>query len=132
MSLELLSTRGHNYPYMASIPYREAVSSLLWLANGTRPDIAYAVDQVARYMENPGPQHWEAVLRILWYLKGSQDKGIVFTWDVTGKDTSGYFSYPKADANIFVDADHAGHKDDRRSVTGYVFMLSGGPISWQS
>ena len=118
--------------YMASIPYREAVGSLLWLGNGTRPDIAYAVNQVARYMDNPGPQHWEAILRIIQYLKGSLDKGIVFTSNVTAKDTSGYFSYPKADANIFVDADHAGHKDDRRSVTGYVFMLAGGPISWQS
>ena len=140
MGLELIWTHGHNYPspcaqdklYMASIPYHEAVGSLLWLANGTRPDIAYAVNQVARYMDNPGPQHWEAVLRIFQYLKGSQDKGIVFTGNVSEKDTSGYFSYPKADANIFVDADHAGHKDDRRSVTGYVFMLADGPISWQS
>ena len=132
LSKSMCSTTEGEKLYMASIPYREAVGSLLWLANGTRPNIAYAVNQVARYMDNPGPQHWEAVLRIIQYLKGSQDKGIVFTGDVTGKDTSGYFSYPKADANIFVDADHAGHKDDRRSVTGYVFMLSGGPISWQS
>ena len=74
--------------YMASIPYREAVGSLLWLGDGTRPDIAYAVNQVARYMDNPGPQHWEAILRIIQYLKGSLDKGIVFTSNVTVRDTS--------------------------------------------
>ena len=132
LSKTMCSTTEGEKLYMASIPYREAVGSLLWLANGTRPDIAFAVNQVARYMDNPGPQHWEAIVRIIQYLKGSIDKGIVFTGNVSEKDTSGYFSYPKADANIFVDADHAGHKDDRRSVTGYVFMLADGPISWQS
>ena len=83
-------------------------------------------------MDNPGELHWEAVLRITRYLKGTQTKAIVFDGSVTNQDTQGYFSYPKTEATIFVDADHAGHKDDRRSVTGYVFMLAGGPISWQS
>ena len=45
---------------------------------------------------------------------------------------SGENSYPKADARVFVDADHAANKDDRRSVTGYAFLLAGGPVSWQS
>ena len=118
--------------YMKTIPYREAVGSLLWLSNGTRPDVAFAVNQVARYMENPGVKHWNAVLRILMYLKGTQHFNIVFDVSLQSRDTSDFFSYPKPDANIFVDADHAGNKDDRRSVTGYVFMLAGAPISWQS
>ena len=118
--------------YMQTVRYREAVGSLLWLANGTRPDIAFAVNQVARYMEDPGVKHWDAVLRIMQYLKGTQNVGIVFDGSVTPKGTSGYFSYPKADAEVFVDADHGTNKDDRRSVTGYVFMLAGAPISWQS
>jgi hypothetical protein len=117
---------------MSTKPYRELVGSLLWLANGTRPDIAYAVSKVARYVENPGPKHWEAVIRILRYLKGSVNLGIVYDGNTTSKDTQGYFSYPKANAQVFVDADHASDKDDRRSVTGYVFMLASGPVSWQS
>ena len=48
--------------------YREAVGSLLWIANGTRPDVAFAVSQVAKYMSNPGMEHWDAVKRILRYL----------------------------------------------------------------
>ena len=117
---------------MQSVRYREAVGSLLWLANGTRPDIAFAVNQVARYMEDPGVKHWDAVLRIMQYLRGTQNVGIVFDGSVTPKGTCGYFSYPKANAEVFVDADHGTNKDDRRSVTGYVFMLAGAPISWQS
>ena len=53
---------------MESIPYREAVGSLLWLANGTRPDIAYAVGQCARFLSNPGKAHWDAVKHIIRYL----------------------------------------------------------------
>ena len=66
------------------------------------------------------------------YLKGTQHLNIVFDGSMQSRDTSGFFSYPKPDANIFVDVDHAGNKDDRRSVIGYVFMLGGAPISWQS
>ena len=133
LSKSMCPTTDEEKMAMNSIPYREAVGSLLWLANGTRPDIAYAVNQVARYMDNPGILHWNAVLRIIYYLKGTLSKGIEFRGNNSLEaETQGYFSYPKAEATIFVDADHAGHKDDRRSVTGYVFMLAEGPISWQS
>jgi hypothetical protein len=118
--------------FMQSKSYREAVGSLLWVSNGTRPDISYAVNQVARYMENPGVQHWDAVQRILVYLRGSQNKSIVFESDENSATTRGYYSYPKANAQFYVDADHATNKDDRRSVTGYTFVLAGGPVSWQS
>ena len=66
------------------------------------------------------------------YLRGTQNVGIVFDGSVTPKGTSRYFSYPKADAEVFVDANHGTNKDDRCSVTGYLFMLAGAPISWQS
>ena len=63
---------------MEKIPYREAVGSLLWIANGTRPDVAYAVSQVARYMSNPGMEHCNAVKRILRYLKGTMDLKLTY------------------------------------------------------
>ena len=63
-------------------------------------------------MENPGVKHWNVVLRILMYLKGTQHLNIVFDGSMQSRDTSGFFSHPKPDANIFVDADHAGNKDD--------------------
>ena len=61
---------------MQSIPYREAVGSLLWLANGTRPDVAYAVDQCARFLSNPGKAHWDDVKHIMRYPKGTIAIGI--------------------------------------------------------
>ena len=51
---------------------------MLWIANGTRPDVAYAVSHVARYMSNPGTEHWNAVKRILRYLKGTMDLKLTF------------------------------------------------------
>ena len=58
---------------MLKIPYHEAVGCLLWLSMGTRPDISYAVSQVARFNANPGMTHWNAALRIFRYLHGSID-----------------------------------------------------------
>ena len=71
--------------------YREAVGSLLWLANGTELDFAFKTNQVARRMEDPRVKHWDAILRITQYLRGTQNVGIVFDGSVTMKDTCGYF-----------------------------------------
>ena len=60
---------------MSSIPYRESIGSLLWLSMGTRPDITYAVSQVAKFNSDPGPQHWKAVKRIFQYLQQTVDYG---------------------------------------------------------
>ena len=46
---------------MEYVPYREAVGSLLWPANGTRPDIAYSVGQCARFLFSPGKAHCDAI-----------------------------------------------------------------------
>ena len=57
---------------------KTAIGCLLWLVAGTRLDISYAVQLRARYSVNPGPLHWEAVLRIIRYLKGTAGYGIVY------------------------------------------------------
>ena len=67
LSKSMAPTTPQGRKDMEQYPYREAVGSLLWIANGTRPDIAYAVSQVAKYMSNPGLPHWIAVKRILQY-----------------------------------------------------------------
>ena len=53
---------------MKSLPYRELIDTLLWKANGTRPDISYAVGTLAKFTNNPGEIHWKALLRVLGYL----------------------------------------------------------------
>ena len=79
---------------------------------------AFAVHQVARFLQNPGLDHWKAVKRILRYLSGTQDQGI--TLGGPSQALRGYF-----------DSDWAGCPDTRRSTTGYVFFLNGCPISWK-
>ena len=61
---------------MARVPYCNAVGTLMYLAISTRPDIATAVGRVARFMEDPGPQHWLAVKRIMRYLQGTRNLGL--------------------------------------------------------
>jgi len=130
--------------FMKSIPYRQAVGCLLWLAMGTRPDIAYAVSQVARFCENPGRAHWEAVQRIFRYLLGTIDLGLCYrrtedslngvmgcVSEVEGSDVLSGCEVGDQ-LRIYSDSDHARCVDTRRSVTGFVFYLAGAPICWQS
>jgi len=105
---------------MENIPYRQAIGALMHLAVATRPDIAFAVGMVSRYMENPGQAHWTAVKRILRYLQGTKDQGIT------------YNNKNEIKLEGFSDADWGGDRKDRKSTSGYIFKLANGPISWGS
>ena len=76
---------------MRQVPYCEAVGSLMYAVVGTRPDIAYAVSYLARFMSNPGHMHWEAVKRVIRYLKGTKDaklilgRGGTLSWEEAGR-----------------------------------------------
>ena len=133
--------------------YREVIGCLLWLSMGTRPDITYAVSQCARYSSDPKPEHWTAVMRVLRYLKGTADYGLNYHKHVSNyldivsdspsvkmsnlKQPFAYSShYFPGSANVnlvgYSDADFANNVDDRRSITGYVFLLAGAPLSWNT
>jgi len=58
---------------MKDVPYASAVGSLMYAMLCTRPDICFAVGLVSRYQSNPGPTHWQAVKRIMRYLRGTTD-----------------------------------------------------------
>ena len=107
---------------MSHVPYSNAIGSLMYAMVCTRPDLAYAVSIVSRFMHNPGKAHWEAVKWILRYLKGSPDLGLVF--DQHRADPGGAVGY--------VDADYGGDLDRRRSLSAYIFTLCGSAISWYS
>ena len=73
----------------ASIPYREVVGSLLFLANGSRPDISFAFNQAVKFCCDPRSAHWNAYERIHRFLSSTQDSGILYSsvnTDVTSKD----------------------------------------------
>ena len=102
---------------MAKVPYSSAVGSLMYAMICTRPDIAYAVGVVNTYMSNPGKKHLEAVKGIMRYLKGTKGMRICF-------------GSKEACVDGYTDADYAGDMDKRRSTSGYVFMFTGGAVSW--
>lgn len=105
---------------LRKIPYQEAVGSLLYLAQATRPDIAFAVNDVSRFNATYTMGHWKAVKRIMRYLKGTLKFKLSFNTENPGRLIG------------FSDADWASDIDKRRSCTGYVFKLSNGAISWKS
>uniref|UniRef100_A0AAV1UYB6 Polyprotein n=1 Tax=Peronospora matthiolae TaxID=2874970 RepID=A0AAV1UYB6_9STRA len=101
-------------------PFCEAVGALMHLMTATRPDIAFAVSYVSRFMENLQVEHWMAVERILRYLQGTKSHGI------------GFKSDDKVDFCGYLDADWAGDHVDRKSTSGYALILMGAPVSWGS
>lgn len=64
---------------MDSVPYASAVGSLMYVMVGSRPDLAFAVGLVSRFMSKPGREHWEAVKWILRYLQGAKEVCPTFT-----------------------------------------------------
>ena len=108
------------------IPYKSLVGSVLHLSRSTRPDIACAVGMLAKYQKDPGPRHWNAAKKLLRYLAGTKDYGIIYGRDRT-KD-----GVPHSICHGWTDSDYAGDLDRRRSRSGYVFYTWGGPVSWSS
>ncbi|KAL9148736.1 hypothetical protein ABFS82_12G062000 [Erythranthe guttata] len=106
---------------MQNIPYSNAIGSVMYLMVSTRPDIAYAVSCLSRYMSNPGMPHWEALKWLLRYLKHSLHVGLNFSKSETEIELIGY-----------VDSNFANDRDSRKSSTSYVFTLCGSCISWKS
>jgi hypothetical protein len=105
---------------MKSKPFRSLIGSLMYLACGTRPDIAVAVAKLSRFLQNPGQAHWDAAIKVVRYLLKTKDVGITYD-GMLGTQLVAYS-----------DADWAGNRDDRRSVSGLVLMMCGAPVVWRS
>jgi Reverse transcriptase (RNA-dependent DNA polymerase) len=118
LSESMCPTTDQDKQEMENVPYRSLVGALLYLSTRTRPDIAYIVGQLCRFMNNPGREHWTAAKRVLRYLKGTASLGLRYS--------------NETDPVVFTDSDWAGDPDQRRSTGGFVFMMGGGPISWSS
>ena len=107
---------------------RRIIGKLNFLEKGTRPDIAYAVHQCARFAEDPKVSHGQVVEHIVRYLKGTKDKGL------TLKPGDESFK-------VYVDSDFCGQWDritaeedasTSKSRTGHVITYAGCPFLWNS
>ena len=99
--------------------YRSMIGSLLYLT-ASRPDITFAVGFCARYQAQPKVSHLMQVKRIIKYISGTSEYGILYTHGTS----STLFGY--------CDADWAGSADDRKSTSGGCFFLGNNLISWFS
>ncbi|XP_039683885.1 secreted RxLR effector protein 161-like [Medicago truncatula] len=107
---------------MEGTPYASGVGSIMYGMVCSRPDLAYAVSIVSRFMANSGIVHWQALKWVLRYLNGSLKGGLKYTRAAQEEDAlEGY-----------VDANYAGNVDTRKSLSGFVFTLYGTTISWKA
>src|SRR5262245_29355259 len=93
----------------------------MYLETCTRPDIAFAVCELAKFMSNYGSKHWRAAKHLLHYLQGTRSFRIFF----------GPINKPYPIFKTFADSDWA-QSEHRKSVCGYVIEMGNGPVAWSS
>jgi len=98
--------------------YAALAGSLLYLSTMTRPDISFAVGVMSRFMSFSEQAQLRAAMGVLRYLCGTTRLKVMYG---SSKPLQGY-----------VDADWAGDVDGRRSTTGFIFTVNGGPVAWAS
>ena len=106
-------------PSIDPTPYRKLVGSLQYLAF-TRPDVSFAVNRLAQFMHSPSEIHWQALKRVLRYLKGTIHHGLFLK-----RGSS-------LDLKAFSDSDWGGILNGGRSTTAYIIYLGSNIISWKS
>ncbi|XP_057452874.1 secreted RxLR effector protein 161-like [Lotus japonicus] len=105
---------------MQKIPYALAVGSLMYAQVCTRPDIAFIVGMLGRYLSNPGIDHWKAAKRVMKYLQRTKDYMLT------------YRRSDQLEIIGYSDSNFAGCQDSKRSTSSYIYMLAGGAVSWRS
>jgi hypothetical protein len=106
-----------------TLPYRPLIGSLMYVASGSRPDIAFAVSKLSRFVNCYREVHWQAAVCVVRYLKGTR------TWELrlgSSDMTPNLLGYN--------DSDYANDlgPQGQRSVGGYCFTLGSGMVSWSS
>jgi hypothetical protein len=101
------------------IEYARVIGSLLYLTSCTRPDIASAVNKLSSFTSNPSTEHWNALIRVLRYLRYSVNWALHYT------------RYP-AVLEGYCDANWISNQKDTLATSGYVFMMGGAAVSWKS
>nr|GEV31184.1 zinc finger, CCHC-type [Tanacetum cinerariifolium] len=100
---------------MDQLEYSRAIGCLMHVMTSTRPDIAYAVGRLSRFTSNPSRQHWQAITKVLKYLKCTMNYGL------------SYAGYPSM-LEAYSDATWINHVEDSSFTSGWVYLLGGGVI----
>ncbi|GFU34321.1 retrovirus-related Pol polyprotein from transposon TNT 1-94 [Trichonephila clavipes] len=103
-----------------TVPYRNLIGSLSFIAIRTRPDIMYAVNVLSQFQANPGIKHWNCLLRLLGYLKYSQEYKLELS------------KVKSLKLRCYSDSDFATNRNDRVSMGGFITFIDETVISWRT
>ncbi|GFV49269.1 retrovirus-related Pol polyprotein from transposon TNT 1-94 [Trichonephila clavipes] len=103
-----------------TVPYRNLIGSLSFIAIRTRPDIMYAVNVLSQFQANPGIKHWDCLLRLLGYLKYTQEYKLELS------------KVKSLKLRCYSDSNFATNRDDRVSMGGFITFIDETPISWRT
>lgn len=109
--------------------YQRLIGKLMYLACGTRPDIAFVVGRLSKHNADPRKGHLRAAKRVVRYLKGTIHLELVYGQRPDGSSPTVPAPYGLIG---YGDSNFAGDPEDRKSVMGYCFFLNGGVVSWSS
>ncbi|KAK9704466.1 hypothetical protein QE152_g27839 [Popillia japonica] len=126
LSLSMCPQNDEDRKEVLKIPYQEAVGALLYLSQGTRPDITFAVNDVSRFNSNFGIQHWKAVKRIIRYLKTTIDFRLVYS------KTGNQYLHGFSDADWASETISGGHIPDTCFECGNQYLHGFSDADWAS
>jgi len=107
---------------MRLIPYSNGMGSIMYYMVCSRPDLAYVVNMVSRFMTNLRPKHWGALKWVFRYLNDSLSSSLKFKRKMKSEEPiKGY-----------TNSNFAGNISTRKSLFAYVFTFFGTVVSWRS
>ena len=104
-------------------PFRSALGGILYANTCTRPDISFTVSALASHCSNPQKMHWNALMDLLRYISDTKHLAITY---------GGPNVHNLNQLEVYADADFSKNPDIRKSRSGFVIYLNGGPIAWNS
>nr|GFA08316.1 hypothetical protein [Tanacetum cinerariifolium] len=107
---------------MQNVSYASAVGSIMYAVRCTRSDVVFAQNVTSRFQQNPSDLHWTIVKNIMKYLMNTKDMFLVYGGDLKRE----------LRVSCYTDVGYLTNADDLKSQTGYVFVLNGGAVDWNS
>ena len=120
----LLQNEG---PRVDQLFYQSCIGTLLYLSGWTRPDISFSVSELSKHVINPGVEHHEALMHLVGYVKRTMSLKITY-----GREPREGIKFGINELGGYVDASFAGNQDTRKSKSGFVMFMNGGPVSWKA
>ena len=118
---------------MLNVPYKQILGCIRYLVSCTRPDLCFTAGILSRFMQDPGPKHWQALKRLLRYLKRTKDMVLTYSRSQSESINMNLEGWTNpSQLSGWTDSDWGGDVDGRKSTSGFVYCLAGAAIAWRS